>query len=43
MSLKKNKIDPVKEGFGPYDKNLLEEDRQKVKMLFVILLKQLML
>ncbi len=28
-----NKIDPVKEGFGPYDKNFLEEDRHKVKML----------
>ena len=28
-----NKIDPVKEGFGPYDKNFLEEDRSKVTML----------
>ncbi|NJD21285.1 MAG: type I glutamate--ammonia ligase [Melioribacter sp.] len=28
-----NKIDPVKEGFGPYDKNFLEEDKQKVTML----------
>ncbi|MCX6175610.1 MAG: type I glutamate--ammonia ligase [Ignavibacteriales bacterium] len=28
-----NKIDPVKEGFGPYDKNFLEEDLHKVKML----------
>jgi len=28
-----NKIDPVKEGFGPYDKNFSEEDRHKVTML----------
>ena len=28
-----NKIDPVKEGFGPYDKNFIEEDRSKVTML----------
>jgi len=28
-----NKIDPVKEGYGPYDKNFLDEDLHKVKML----------
>lgn len=28
-----NKIDPVKEGFGPYDKNFLEDEKQKIKML----------
>jgi len=29
----KNKIDPVKEGFGPYDKNFLEDDIHKIKLL----------
>jgi len=28
-----NKIDPVKEGYGPYDKNFTEEDIHKVTML----------
>ncbi|NMB82842.1 MAG: glutamine synthetase, partial [Ignavibacteria bacterium] len=29
-----NKIDPVKEGFGPYDKNFLDEDyKHKIHML----------
>jgi len=29
----KNKIDPIKEGFGPYDKNFLEDDIHKIKLL----------
>lgn len=29
----KNKIDPVKEGFGPYDKNFLDDDIHKIKLL----------
>lgn len=28
-----NKIDPRKEGFGPYDKNFLEDDIHKIKLL----------
>jgi glutamine synthetase len=28
-----NKIDPIKEGFGPYDKNFLEDDISKIKLL----------
>ncbi|GAB4285985.1 MAG: type I glutamate--ammonia ligase [Ignavibacteriaceae bacterium] len=30
-----NKIDPVKEGFGPYDKNFLEEENMRKKIKFL--------